>query len=271
LLEVADELVQAGVVRVALTGGEPLLHPACTEISRKLARAGVGIELNTNGALLPDRLDDLGGALSSVLISLDGSPAVHDELRGEGSWEQASDAASVARKAGLPVSFHTVLSNQNLGQVSEILRTGERHDAIVGFGALERVPAMGDAAYTDLLPSVASWREAIEGLIARKRGGDRRIQNSVAGLRYLWHWPHYHPIRCSAGLVYARIEADGRVFACGNLVTQPGAPSLTELSFSDAFATLPMASCTECWCDTRIELNLVFSGSPSAIRAAFVR
>lgn len=48
-LSVIELFKQAGVKRVVITGGEPLLHPNIDEIIKKIAQNGIVVNLDTNG------------------------------------------------------------------------------------------------------------------------------------------------------------------------------------------------------------------------------
>ncbi len=270
-VSLADEIAAAGVLRVSLTGGEPLLHPAALAVAERLHRSGVTVALNSNGGELARHADRLAHVISSVTVSIDGDREAHDAQRGEGSWQRAVTGARAAREAGLPVNLHTVITAKNTHAVDEALDLAIALDGRVGFSVLEHGPAMDRKDLDDLLPTPEQWRAVVDDLLARKRLGEPRIQNSTAGLRHLRHWPDHHPIRCSAGLVYARIEPDGRLYGCGNLVDAGDGPDLHEMTFRDAFAALPRRDCEACWCDTRVEMNLVLAGRPTALRAAWVR
>jgi len=267
----AAEMAAAGVIRVSFTGGEPLLHPRLEEIARLLWRRGVQVSLNSNGALLPGALPRLGQYLCGVTISLDGGEPAHDALRGEGSFREVLAGAQAARAHGLPVALHAVLGRANLDQTGALLRVAENLDASIGFTPLEQVPAPAGMDLQPMLPTPKRWRETVDDLIRKKRAGQYRIQNSVAGLRYLRNWPTWQPIRCCAGLVYVRIQPDGSIYGCGNLTGEDLAPSLADTNFTQAFDAVPPGSCRACWCDTRVELNLLLSGSPSALAAAAKR
>jgi MoaA/NifB/PqqE/SkfB family radical SAM enzyme len=47
-LQVADALVQSGVMRVVISGGEPLLHSDTIPVVRRLIDGGVSVILGTN-------------------------------------------------------------------------------------------------------------------------------------------------------------------------------------------------------------------------------
>ena len=175
----AAEMAAAGVLRVSLTGGEPLLHPRLEEIAALLARRGVQVSLNTNGALLPPALPRLAPHLSGITISLDGAESVHDALRGEGSFRDAISGARAACDHGLPVALHAVLGSANLDQVGNLLRIAEDLDASIGFTPLEQVPAPAGMDLGPMLPSAGRWRETVDDLIRLKRAGQRRSRPAI--------------------------------------------------------------------------------------------
>ena len=86
LLEVADELVEAGVMEVTFSGGEVFTEQALFwKLADRLRRAGTLLRLITNGWFVNDRiarrLAEYG--FRYVTLSLDGpEPQTHDRLRG---------------------------------------------------------------------------------------------------------------------------------------------------------------------------------------------
>lgn len=265
-----DELAEAGVGRLSLTGGEPLVHPLCLELGQRARNQGIQVSLATNGLLVRRNLAALPAAVDTMVISIDGDRERHEANRGPGSYDGAVDGARAAVEAGIPVNLHCVVTRHNHTAVGAVLELAGELGGTAGFAPVGTVAAMGRRDITPLLPEADWWRATVDELLQRKAAGDQRIQNSSAGLRYLRHWPHYEPIVCSAGHVYARIEPDGKMVGCGNLVLEEGL-SLHALDFGTAFAQLDSRGCEDCWCDTRVEMNLVLAGDPSALRAAFWR
>jgi MoaA/NifB/PqqE/SkfB family radical SAM enzyme len=194
-------------------------------------------------------------------------------LRGAGSWDRAIEASYVARAAGLEVSLKMVVTRTNaaLSEIEAVLAAAGAVGGKAGFSPLEETPALGRRDLAPLWPAAEAWREVVDDLIRKKLAGDERVETSIAGLQYLRNWPVHAEIRCSAGVIYARIEPDGRLFGCGNLVRSGVHASLVDTPFADAFRAIGPGGCDSCWCDTRVEMNLVLGGSPSAIRAAVSR
>jgi len=87
-IRVVRDLADAGVVAVALSGGEPLIHPHFFPIVAEARKRGMFVAVATNGTMIDEkmaqRLKDSG--VGYVEISLDSThPELHDEFRG-GSW-----------------------------------------------------------------------------------------------------------------------------------------------------------------------------------------
>ncbi len=88
-----DDLVQApgGPVKIALTGTEPLLYEDLEAVCAYILRAGLPLQITTNGWLLADFASFLvKTGLTELWVSLDGPAAVHDRIRGrDGAFGRA--------------------------------------------------------------------------------------------------------------------------------------------------------------------------------------
>ncbi|HEY6986811.1 MAG TPA: radical SAM protein [Bryobacteraceae bacterium] len=73
MLRRIDRLGELGTTIITLSGGEPLLHPQCDDILRRIRTTGAMATLITNGYLLtPDRIHKLNAAgLDYLQISID--------------------------------------------------------------------------------------------------------------------------------------------------------------------------------------------------------
>jgi Predicted Fe-S oxidoreductases len=106
-----DEFDAMGGLRLLLTGGEALLHPAFWEINESLADRGFRTVLLSNGTLLEDVASRL--RVQEVQVSLDGLEAAHDMLRGPGMFARALRGLGAAAAAGLDVSVATTVNAVN--------------------------------------------------------------------------------------------------------------------------------------------------------------
>lgn len=129
-------LRQAAVFRprpkIGLAFTEPLIHPQILDLCRSVLEAGFYCSVTTNGSTLPRlaaTLVDMG--LDALHVSVDGPPAVHDDVRGaRGSFErlfagcEAVQRSKAARGIGRPqlgISF--TVTDRNAAHIVEFLES----------------------------------------------------------------------------------------------------------------------------------------------------
>jgi radical SAM protein with 4Fe4S-binding SPASM domain len=151
-LELGAALARLGTKRVTLMGGEPLVRPDWREIAAALATAGVVVEMVTNGLALDaaTAAELVAVGVHSVSVSIDGTEATHDRLRGAaGSFALGIRAVRAARAAGLPVGVVTQVNRANLRELERLY--AELLDAGALGWQLQLSEAMGRCADRDLL------------------------------------------------------------------------------------------------------------------------
>ncbi len=264
-LGLLEQMGRAGCFRVSLTGGEPLLREDLPQLVRRARVLGMQVNLNTNGGLLPERVGELRG-LSGVTISLDGPASVMDALRGPGSHARAVRGVEAASRQGLAVTLHATLSSGNVDRVDEILSEARRLGAPIKMAPITptNLGSRGDHHF----PEPEAFRRAVRRLLALQRAGEPALISSRPCLEHLLHWPAPRGIPCAAGRIYARLEPDGRVYGFGDLLDGESGVCALEHGVEGAFHRLPRAGCHRCWCDTRVEMNLVYGLNPRALLAA---
>jgi cyclic pyranopterin phosphate synthase len=114
ILKVASVAVSLGVVKIRVTGGEPLLDKRLPQLIRRLAQLdGVDdLALTTNAALLAPQAAALANAgLHRITVSLDSlDEAVFRTMSGgRGELTAVLDGIAAAETAGLPVKINTVV------------------------------------------------------------------------------------------------------------------------------------------------------------------
>lgn len=72
---------ELGVRWVVFTGGEPQLNAQMIFLAQMLRPEGIRITLLTAGLLLESHAESIAANVDDVIISLDGPPAVHDQIR----------------------------------------------------------------------------------------------------------------------------------------------------------------------------------------------
>lgn len=253
-----DDLWAMGARWITFGGGEPLMRPDMGEILRHAHRRGFQTFLSTNGWFVPQRIADLQW-VGHVNLSLDGSRATNDEVRGRGAFDKTLEAIAACRDTGVPVSLQCVLAAHNFNEHEEMVQIAIEQGVTVMFQ-----PATqwldSSLAPNPLAPPVEAYRETIERIIAMKKRG-APIRNSVAGLRHLQRWPDPRPIWCSAGLLTCTVEPDGTLLACHQVDVGRflrGSSNTDDIAWQGGRMALPRG-CTGCWCAPMVELALVFS------------
>jgi len=129
-IAVTAQLADAGVVAIAFSGGEPLIHPHFFPIVAEARKMGMFVAVATNGTMIDEetahKLENAG--VGYVEISLDSvRPEVHDEFRGvPGSWKRTIQGIKNCVHAGLYTVIATTVTRSNIRDVPELVRLAKR-------------------------------------------------------------------------------------------------------------------------------------------------
>jgi radical SAM protein with 4Fe4S-binding SPASM domain len=127
-----DEMVEAGIMEVSITGGEPFVRKEIWDILALLREKRIRIsQIYTNGVLVSDavleRLKEVlgpqaeNGTQTEFSLSFDGV-GTHDDLRGiEGTEEKTIRAIERIGAHGFPVRIETALYRKNAGRLADTL------------------------------------------------------------------------------------------------------------------------------------------------------
>ena len=256
-LRVVEELDRAGVASIALSGGEPTLHPDYLVVVKYAARRGFYVAVATNGWRYAD-LDELRRAVDAGLryveVSVDSAtPRRHDAFRGvDGSWSRAIRALENAVKLGVSHAMAVTITRENISEVDDILDLAESIGVkrVVFFNFIP-VGRGSEIAEQDLDPFT---REEFMRYIYREMRR-RRLEIYTTAPQYgrvvvqlsrgLEVAPTHCVVRgdpvvtaiaefiggCGAGRIYAAVQPDGVVTPCVFMPIATG--SLRERSFRD--------------------------------------
>jgi MoaA/NifB/PqqE/SkfB family radical SAM enzyme len=250
-----QELARAGMVRLAISGGEPMLRADLGRVLRLAAGTGVVTSMITNGFQVADRARELD-PLDLVFVSVDGARASHEAARGRGTYEPAMRAVEALARRRKKVNTITVLTDQTVTDVVEVLRIVEQ----VGGEAFFQ-PVMSRSKRFVNSRTERATQEAIAALIRFKRAG-RPVGNSVAYLRRV----AAHPRRllgageCAAGRWMVTVLPNGRLLPCCGIGAWETYPIAGVGSFLQAFNRLvPPKTCPGCAHPTYVETSLISS------------
>jgi MoaA/NifB/PqqE/SkfB family radical SAM enzyme len=225
------------VQRVVLSGGEALLHPNLWALAELIVGLGARITLLSTGLTLDRHAADVVRWCDEVVVSLDGSPAIHDAIRNvPGAYDRL--AAGVRALKRLTPSFRVtgrcVLQRRNVHDLSGVVQAAKDAglDRIsflavdVSSPAFNRLEVWGQDRVADAAPTweqVVQLRGALERL-ASERAGDfargfiaepvDKLQGLVRYFEAVHGRAEFVAPPCNAPWMSAVVEADGVVRPC---------------------------------------------------------
>jgi len=118
------QIVDLSIPYVALSGGEPMLHPHLFKICEFLRKHNTSLKVETNGEFIDESVAARIGRLKfrSVQISLDGATAsTHEKLRLSGDWNKAVSACRFLIKAGVNTEIVFVPTKFNIHEIGQLI------------------------------------------------------------------------------------------------------------------------------------------------------
>ncbi|ADI31272.1 radical SAM/SPASM domain-containing protein [Staphylothermus hellenicus] len=261
---VVDQLDRAGVAAIALSGGEPTIHPHFRRILYEIASRGMYAAVATNGWVFAD-IEKLKEAkklgLRYVEVSVDSAdPKKHDWFRGvQGSWERAVKALENAVKLGINHAMATTITKMNINEVEDLLDLAESIGVkrVVFFNFVP-VGRGKDNIWLDLDPLE---REEFLRTIYKEMSKRKmeivstapqygRVSLQLSGGKevapthfYVGGDPIVRAVAefvggCGAGRIYAGIQPDGTLIPCVFLPIPVG--NLRERTFWDLWVNAPL-------------------------------
>lgn len=269
---IIDQAAQLGMVRLGLTGGEPLLREDIGHIISHASSRGIYVSLNTNGALVAERLQDLKD-LDLITLSFDGDETAHDRSKKKGAYNHVMQAIALAKRHNIEVSTTTTLTCDNLGAVDFVIDKARELGFKAAFQLLHHPPAAaGDASF--LMPPDGQYRDCLRKLKAYKQQYPRTVLNSKRYFDILLEWPDYskpvldtfrRKLTCRAGGLYCHIDVNGDVYQCHQLLKTFTPPNVLKMPLAKALSALPQRRCAICLAGDYLEYNLLFSLHPSVV------
>lgn len=270
---------------VVLSGGEALMHDNLWRLCALLREAGIPrISLLSTGLLLARHATEVVRWCDEVIVSLDGSRAVHDAIR---RVPRAFDrlAAGIAAlrqiKADYRVTARTVVQRENFRDLSDLIDAAHE----MGIDRLSLLAAdVSSAAFNRPDPwdpqrsgtvalstdEVAEFADIVEDVLVKHRArfdagfisAPDKLREIVAYYGALRGIDRFPPIRCNAPWVSAVLEADGVVRPCffldayGNLGDRPIDEIVNDpraVAFRAALDPATDARCHRCVCTLQVD------------------
>lgn len=130
MLDLIDQLGKMKVLKLSISGGEPLLRKDLFKIIEEIKKNNIFIDqLNTNATLITEDIaKDLVKKfkINLICVSLDGDKKVHDYIRGKGNFDLTIEGTKKLVKEGGNVFFSVSIGKLNFNEVEKIVFIG-RH------------------------------------------------------------------------------------------------------------------------------------------------
>jgi radical SAM protein with 4Fe4S-binding SPASM domain len=264
IMRVADQLIDLGAKAVVLTGGEPTQRDGWDAVAQRLARGGVRVRLFTSGfGFGADMLSRaLRAGVTEFAVSLDGSRAIHDELRpyagagGRSSYEEAVKAIRLITERGCQSRIVTAVSKVNASHLREIYKTVK--DLGVSRWQVHLCQNQGRAQNrsSELMCALDDVEEIVKILLlaARERAvlaplhctiGYMTEEEPVLRNRESAGTPVWRG--CGAGIASMAITAEGGVKGCAALPDDFITASLRDRSLEDIWRDDQLFPYSRCW------------------------
>lgn len=263
-----DELADAGMMRVSIMGGEPLLRKDVGEIVDHLKARGINVAMNTNGWYFAQKLDVVA-KLDLVCITLDGPKEHNDAQRHAGAHDRALQAIDLAKSHGVKVITMTVLTEGGLDTIDYVLQVA-RDKGTRAFFQIEH-PADGDTN-KHIAPRITDEGIAAlaRHLLARKQDGwpvgpSKTFLKELAGAHDHGRRRLYSCDHCFASRYFLSVTPTGYVVPCPLTFRSDTLLNGREVGFAKAFEMLAQPSDAGCSCNPTTELNYLLHFRPEAI------
>lgn len=232
---VLQDACTAGMSELSLTGGEVCCRPDLGTIIRMGRDMGFSVRLVTNGTLVNSTVarEWYDSGVQLVTVSLDAiKPAVHDRIRGTGSFQRTMAGIDALCDAGISVSLIAAFSRMNLGQLQGLWEFARSRNMVLqaqmvsGKGRTPRDLLLTAEEYYQLGEEISRFFAAYPHCIVPM--DDMVTPSNCFPLSLLSStWQK----RCTGGILNVFVRANGDVTPCSALalpenvvgnVRQPG-------------------------------------------------
>lgn len=240
-LDIGRQAVDAGMIYLLLTGGEPTLRVDFAQIYEGMARMGVLISVNTNGVFLPPNLLELfkRHPPEKVNITLYGmSSDTYGELcRNAPAFHNTIRNILLLKDAGINVNLNTTFTRANVKDMEQIVAFAQKEAIPIRTASYLFPPACGADNSGELflepdelgaLAAKFDWLTMTPDKLLQRAEMIQTEWNTTKGTCDM----ACRASACTAGRGSFWITADGKMRPCGMLHSDV---NVTQRSFSDAW------------------------------------
>ncbi len=232
-----SSLIKLRTQWVVMSGGEALMHPDFFQFCDLLKSTGVKITVLSTGIMLEKHAQKLVEKTDDLIISLDGSQAVHDQIRGiPGAYHKLKKGVQAVKKINrqFSVSGRSVIQQSNFLDWPNIVDTAHE----IGLDNISFLPAdISTSAFNrpDLwdgdrknevaltVEQLQDLKMVIESLIRTHKNdfssgyileSEEKLQQFFAYYAAFHGLADFPEVHCNAPWVSSVIESDGSVQPC---------------------------------------------------------
>jgi radical SAM protein with 4Fe4S-binding SPASM domain len=249
LLDVNRQAYEMGVFEMRYTGGECTTVPGFADVVEDARNRGFYISIGTNAVYNDEQLEWLQHCgIDWFIISLDGDPTTHDQVRGPGTFERVVRTLRVlATLPSVRIRLNMTVAKHNVGTIEAVARVA----AEFGIGSVNLIPLrpygraakmmaplmFDGAGYYEYIKSIRRLRQefpAVEFITAMDvedpmatTSRDRIVQKKqtcAAGVEACVVGPQGHVFGCSyspASFPDQATEEENELFVPGNIRSEP--------------------------------------------------
>ena len=192
------EAVEAGVLQIDFTGGEPLARPDVVDLVRAAREAGLYVNLITSGLPLDEtRLDDLIRAgLDHIQLSFQGAAEdAANEIAGTKAHAHKLRVLEWLKTRRVALTLNFVIHRRNIDQLPEMLVLGESSSASRIEFANVQYYGWAFANRESLLPT----REQLDRSVQFLKGAEERLRGKIHVEFVLPDYYAKYPKACMGG------------------------------------------------------------------------
>jgi selenobiotic family peptide radical SAM maturase len=223
---------------VSFTGGNPLLHPAFTEIYHAAAERGFSTAILGN----PSSREQIAELIAIQMpaffqVSLEGLREHNDSIRGAGHYDRTMEFLEVLRELRVYSMVMLTLTSENIGQVLPLAEALRGETDVFNFNRLSTV---GEGANLKM-PDARQYKSFLLSYLDAARGNPvmgvkDNLINIILRDRGMPPFGGCTGYGCGAAFNFASLLADGEVHACRKFpspIGNVGRQSIAEIYDSD--------------------------------------
>jgi radical SAM protein with 4Fe4S-binding SPASM domain len=234
--DIIDQMVEAGVLFLTMTGGEPLLRADFIEIYTYARKKGLLVILFTNGTMITQEIADLLGEIRpfSVDISLYGaSQAVYEAVtRQPGSFHKCIMGIERILDQGIPLALKSELMTVNVDELPGMVALAEHYGVGFRYDGLLWPRLDGTNPFPLAIQLPIDVLVGFDNTDEKRRASVIKEMDRLSGLKTR----DERIFSCGAGLREFHLDSQGRMSLC-TMVRKPSF-SLREMPLIEAWERL---------------------------------